>query len=174
MSNLVQRTISGAIYVAVVVAAILVHPLAFAAIFAIVSTLAVREFHTITGDASYTKFLGMLLNLLLFACVGVRQLCNTLIATNYIFEMSISQIIAFVYAIVLLVALVYELTQFRSAEPAKHWGNLLCGQLMIALPFAAMFIILAYSKWLLLALFVLLWTNDTGARIEEILYCNIT
>ena len=34
---------------------------------------------------------------------------------------------------------------------------------MIALPFATMLIVLAYSKWLLLALFVLLWTNDTGA-----------
>ena len=163
MTNLVQRTISGAIYVAVVVAAILVHPLAFAAIFAVVSTLAVREFHMITSDASYTKVFGMLLNLLLYAGVGVRQFCDRLIATNNIFEMSISQIIAFAYAILLLIALVYELTQFSAAEPAKHWGNLLSGQLMIALPFALMLIVLAYSKWLLLALFVLLWTNDTGA-----------
>ena len=54
MTNLVQRTISGAAYVAVVVAAILIHPVAFAAVFAIVSTLAVREFHTMTGDAAYT------------------------------------------------------------------------------------------------------------------------
>ena len=34
---------------------------------------------------------------------------------------------------------------------------------MVALPLATMLIVLAYSKWLLLALFVLLWTNDTGA-----------
>ena len=82
MTNLVQRTLSGAVYVAVVVAAILVHPLAFAVLFAVVSTLAVREFHTITGDATYTKVFGMVLNVLLFAGLGVWQFCDRLIATN--------------------------------------------------------------------------------------------
>ena len=163
MSNLIQRTLSGAIYVAVVVAAILVHSIAFAAIFAIVSTLAVREFHTITGDERYIKVFGMLLNLLLFAGVGAWQFCDWLIATNFVFETSLAQVIAFVYAIVLLIALVCELAHFESAQPATHWGHLLAGQVMIALPFATMLIVLAYSKWLLLALFVLLWTNDTGA-----------
>ncbi len=163
MSNLIQRTLSGALYVAVVVAAILVHPLAFAAVFAVVSTLAVREFHSITGDAGYTRLFGMLLNILLFLGVGVWQYCDRLIATNYVFETSLSQIIAFAYVVMLLLALVYELTQYATALPAAHWGHLLAGQVMVALPFAMMLVVLAYSKWLLLALFVLLWTNDTGA-----------
>ena len=163
MTNLVQRTLSGAVYVAVVVAAILVHPLAFAVLFAVVSTLAVREFHTITGDATYTKVFGMVLNVLLFAGVGVWQFCDRLIATNYVYETSLSQIIVFGYAVVLLIALVYELTQYTSASPASHWGHLLAGQVMIALPFATMLVVLEYSKWLLLALFVLLGVNDTGA-----------
>ncbi len=148
---------------AVVVAAILVHPIAFAVIFAVVSTLAVREFHAITGDERYTKVFGMLLNLLLFAGVGAWQYCDRLIATNYVFETSIAQLIAFVYAIVLIVALVCELAHYEAAQPAAHWGHLLAGQVMIALPLATMLVVLAYSKWLLLALFVLLWTNDTGA-----------
>lgn len=163
MSNLIQRTLSGAVYVAVVVAAILMHPIAFAAIFAVVSTLAVREFHSITGDARYIKVFGMLLNLLMFAGVGMWQFCNKLIATNYIIETSVAQLTAFVYAAVLIVALVYELTQYASASPAVHWGHLVAGQVMIALPFATMLVVLQYSKWLLLALFVLLWVNDTGA-----------
>lgn len=163
MSNLLQRTLSGAVYVAVVIASILVHPLVFAALFAVISTLAVREFHSITGDALYTKVFGMLLNILLFAGVGVWQFCDRLIATNYIYETSIARIMAFAYIVLLLVALVYELTQYDSAAPATHWGHLLIGQVMVALPFATMLIVLAYSKWLLLALFVLLWTNDTGA-----------
>lgn len=163
MSNLIQRTISGAVYVAVVVAAILVHPVAFAALFAVLSTLAVREFHVITSDERYTRVFGMLLNLLLFAGVGVWQFCDKLIATNYVYETSLAQIIAFAYVVVLLIALVCELAHYQSAAPVAHWGNLLAGQVMIALPFATMLIVLAYSKWLLLALFVLLWTNDTGA-----------
>ncbi|MBQ7531558.1 MAG: phosphatidate cytidylyltransferase [Paludibacteraceae bacterium] len=163
MSNLIQRTLSGAIYVAVVVVSIMVHPIAFAALFAVVSTLAVREFHIITGDERYTKVFGMLLNLLLFVGVGVWQYCDRLIATNLVFETSLAQLITFAYAIVLLVALVCELAHYEAAQPAAHWGNLLAGQVMIALPFATMLIVMAYSKWLLLALFVLLWTNDTGA-----------
>lgn len=163
MSNLVQRTLSGAVYVAVVVAAILVHPVAFAAVFAVVSTLAVREFHSITGDERYTRVFAMILNVLLFAGVGAWQYCNRLIATNYIFETNIAQLFALAYAVVLLIALVCELSHYESAQPAAHWGHLLAGQVMIALPFATMLIVLAYSKWLLLALFVLLWTNDTGA-----------
>ena len=163
MTNLVQRTISGAVYVAVVVAAILVHPLAFAAIFAVVSTLAVREFHSITGDPAYTRVFGMLLNLLLFAGVGVWQFCDSMFVTNYIFEASLSQAFALAYIVLLMVALLCELAHHQSGQPAAHWGNLLSGQVMIALPFATMLIVLAYSKWLLLALFVLLWTNDTGA-----------
>lgn len=163
MSNLIQRTLSGAVYVAVVVASILIHPLAFVSVFAIVSTLAVREFHHITGDPKYTTVFGMLLNLLLFASIGVWRLCDRLIATNYVFETSISQILLFVYMVVLLGALVYELSQFEAAQPAAHWGHLFAGQVMVALPFATMLVMLDYSKWLLLALFVLLWTNDTGA-----------
>lgn len=163
MSNLIQRTLSGAVYVAVVVAAILIHPIAFIAVFAVVSTLAVREFHTITSDCYYTKVFGMLLNILLFAGVGVWQFCDKLIVTNYVFETSLSQIIAFAYAIVLIIALIYELTQFQQAMPATHWGHLLVGQTMVALPFATMLVVLAYDRWLLLALFVLLWTNDTFA-----------
>ncbi len=148
---------------AVVVAAILVHPLAFAVIFAVVSTLAVREFHAITGDPRYTRLFGMVLNLLLFGGVGVWQFADRLIATNNVYETSLSQIILFCYALVLLIAFVYELTQYASASPAAHWGHLLEAQAMIALPFATMLIVLAYSRWLLLALFVLLWVNDTGA-----------
>lgn len=163
MNNLTQRTLSGAAYVAVVVAAILIHPLAFAAVFAIVSTLAVREFHTITGDPLNTKVFGIVLNLLMFAGVGAWCMFDRLIPTNYIFETTVSQLIAFAYAIVLLIALIYELSQYASAQPAVHWGNLLSGQIMVALPFATMLVVLDYSKWLLLALFVLLWTNDTGA-----------
>lgn len=163
MSNIIQRTISGALYVAVVVAAILAHPNAFAVLFALVSALAVREYHAIVGDRLYTKIFGVLLSLLMYAGVYTWIYANRLIATNYVFETSLTQIIAFVYAILLLTALVFELAKYAYASPARHWGNLLVGQVMVALPFATMLVVLSYSKWLLLALFVLLWTNDTGA-----------
>ena len=47
----------------------------------------------------------------------------------------------------------------------QSWGNLCAGQLMIALPFALMTGIALYDKWLLFALFILIWVNDSGAYI---------
>ena len=47
----------------------------------------------------------------------------------------------------------------------QSWGNLCAGQLMIALPFALMSGIALYDKWLLFALFILIWVNDSGAYI---------
>ena len=63
---------------------------------------------------------------------------------------------------IILALLIDEL--WRKAEnPIANWGNLLISQLMIALPFCAMGALLTVDKWLLLALFVLIWVNDSGA-----------
>ena len=40
---------------------------------------------------------------------------------------------------------------------------MLISQLMIALPLCSMCLLMSLSKWLLLALFILIWVNDTGA-----------
>ena len=47
----------------------------------------------------------------------------------------------------------------------QSWGNLCAGQVMIALPFALMNGVMMHSKWLMLALFILIWVNDSGAYI---------
>ena len=68
------------------------------------------------------------------------------------------------YIAILLLALISHL--FRpQVQPIQSWGNLCAGQVMIALPFALMNGVLMHSKWLMLALFILLWVNDSGAYI---------
>ena len=47
----------------------------------------------------------------------------------------------------------------------QSWGNLCAGQVMIALPFALMNGVMMHSRWLMLALFILIWVNDSGAYI---------
>ena len=44
MSNFITRTLSGAVYVALVVLSIFVHPIFFGVLFSIITILAVREF----------------------------------------------------------------------------------------------------------------------------------
>lgn len=162
MSNLIQRTLSGAAYVAVVVASILVHPLAFAGVFLIVSTLAVREWHVLLADGRHVRWNGMILNILLFLMSVLL-----IVATQYNawaeYAMTGLTVCSALYVMMLIGALVSELVLSDHAQPGKHWGDLLSGQVMVGLPFACMTMLLTLDKWILLAVFVLLWTNDTMA-----------
>lgn len=171
MSNLVQRTIFGAIYVAVVVASILCHPLAFDAMFAVVAILAVRELHVLLGDSRFVRVGGMILAVLLFIFLASLGLVKQTSLYTFPEEdiwlrhiVSVTQALTlFCYPLVSLVWLIGELSFGKQAQPAKHWGDLLIGQMMVALPFALMSLLLTIDKWLLLAMFVIIWTNDTGA-----------
>jgi phosphatidate cytidylyltransferase len=67
-----------------------------------------------------------------------------------------------VYILLMLVSIIGELWD-KSGNPLANWGNLFIGQVMIALPFALMNTLNVQSHLLLLAVFVLIWVNDTGA-----------
>ena len=68
------------------------------------------------------------------------------------------------YVAILLLAMIGHL--FRPQVHAiQSWGNLCASQLMITLPFALMNGVIMYSQWLMLAVFILLWVNDSGAYI---------
>jgi phosphatidate cytidylyltransferase len=68
------------------------------------------------------------------------------------------------YLAVFILAIIRELF-IPQEDPIRSWGHLCSGQIMIALPFALMNGILMENKFLLLALFVILWLNDSGAYI---------
>ena len=162
MSNLIQRTLSGAAYVAVVVASILVNPLAFAGVFLIVSTLAVREWHVLLADGRHVRWNAMILNILLFLMSVLLMVATQYNAWSE-YAMTGLTVCAALYVMMLIGALVSELVLSDRAQPGKHWGDLLSGQVMVGLPFACMTLLLTLDKWILLAVFVLLWTNDTMA-----------
>ena len=160
MNNFITRTLSAIVYAGLVIGGILVqpicfggHPLLFGILFMIVSTLAVREFHALVGSDIKTMTYAMMSNALLYSTLyflffGDWIWCGLLVA----------------YIAIMLLALISHL--FRpQVQPIQSWGNLCAGQVMIALPFALMNGVLMHSKWLMLALFILLWVNDSGAYI---------
>ncbi|MGN0234933.1 MAG: phosphatidate cytidylyltransferase [Paludibacteraceae bacterium] len=155
MNNLVQRTLSGAVYVALVVAGILVHPIFFGVLFLVVSVLATREYMCLRGAGCFLRVVSMLASALLFVMAWWVAFA----------EWDIPWLMPLLLAMYLLtvgLTLVSEL--FRKApDPVKNWGDLLVSQGMIALPFALMNGVMMLSPWLLLALFVLIWLNDSGA-----------
>lgn len=161
MNNFITRTLSAVVYAGVVIASILVQPecfgnhmLLFGIVFMIVSTLAVREFHKLVGGSDVKiQSYAMIANALLFC-------------TLYFFFYGdlVWRPLLFAYVAILLFTMILHL--FREKVNAiQSWGNLCAGQLMIALPFALMSGIALYDKWLLFALFILIWVNDSGAYI---------
>lgn len=160
MNNFITRTLSAIVYAGLVIGGILVqpicfggHPLLFGILFMIVSTLAVREFHALVGSDIKTMTYAMMSNALLYSTLYF------LFIGDWIWR---GLLVA--YIAIMLLALISHL--FRpQVQPIQSWGNLCAGQVMIALPFALMNGVLMHSKWLMLALFILLWVNDSGAYI---------
>lgn len=160
MNTFLKRTLSAIVYAGSVIGAILLqpqcfggHPLLFGVLFLVITTLAVREFHSLVGSDIKTQTYAMIAGALLYT-------------TMYFFFYGdvVWRLLLLGYVAILLLALIAHL--FRSdIQPIHSWGNLCAGQIMIVLPFALMNGILMHSKWLILAVFILLWVNDSGAYI---------
>ena len=165
MSTFLQRTLSGTVYVGLVIASILVHPLFFGVLFLGVTMLAVREQHVLLNSSRFTTIGSMLAGGLLFVIAWMMFNVETM-NFNQMADVKLAYVALlvamFVYAVLLLVLLVAELW-LKAADPIRNWGNILLSQIMIALPFALMNVVMGRSKFLLLALFITIWVNDTGA-----------
>lgn len=160
MNNFIVRTLSAIVYAGLVIGSILVHPLCFGGhpllfgvLFLTISTLAMREFHVLVGSDIKIMSYSMITNALLYT-------------TLYFFFYGdlIWRGLLVAYVAILLLAMIGHL--FRPQVHAiQSWGNLCASQLMITLPFALMNGVIMYSQWLMLAVFILLWVNDSGAYI---------
>lgn len=160
MNNFVQRTLSAIVYAGLVLTSILLqpqcfgtHPLLFGVLFLIVSTLAVREFHVLVGSDVRLQSFAMIANALLF---------TTLYFLFYGDGIWSALLVA--YVAIMLLALITQLFR-ENGNPIAAWGNLCASQIMVALPFALMNGVIMHNRYLLLALFILLWVNDSGAYI---------
>ncbi|MCQ2347444.1 MAG: phosphatidate cytidylyltransferase [Paludibacteraceae bacterium] len=157
MSNLVQRTLSGAVYVGLVVASILVHPAFFGGLFLIVTLLAIRELHKIIHSSTFLTVAAMIAGGLLFAIAWAWSWGYA----GQTADLAL-RLLLFAYMPILMAAMVAEL-YLKQENPIHNWGALLSSQAMIALPFALMNGIMAINKYALLALFITIWVNDSGA-----------
>ncbi len=156
MNNFVQRTLSGAVYVGLVVASILVHPIFFGVLFTIVTILAIREFHALMHSTACVKWGSAIAGGLLFSIFF--SLCSSYASV----VLPVLPILGLIYAILIISLLIAELFA-KSDNPIHNWGYILGCQMMIALPFAAMNYIYSLGEWILLALFITIWVNDSGA-----------
>ena len=158
MTELVKRTISGAVFVGCVVGSILWNQWAIAGLLLFINVLAVDEFHRLVKSPTTLRvcaFLGAVMIWLTAICVAYKPM-----GEDYYRAFSIS--LAISYLPILVLCLMDEIWN-HSGKPLQNWGNMLISQVMIAMPLCCMCLLYSLDKWLLLALFVLIWVNDTGA-----------
>lgn len=158
MKNLVQRTISGIIFIILIIGSILWNQYSFGIIFVIITALSLYEFHKLTGHQEHIEVnstIAIIAGLLLFSC-------------SFLYASGIFSILIFLIYIVYLISIFIAELYRKKSQPLHNWAYLLLGQVFIALPFSILNFILfipTYQPLILLALFTTIWVNDTGAYV---------
>lgn len=165
MNNLVKRTLTGVLYVALIVGAVLLGGWWYVAMFAIFTLLAVNEFANITnasagGENVVTLITDMAGALILFGGITLVNLHMLTPHTSVV----IGAAFFTVYLLYLVVRLVIQLYSHETS-PLTNLAYSYMGQLYIALPLGlmSMYYTLPDGTALLLAMFVMIWLSDTGA-----------
>jgi phosphatidate cytidylyltransferase len=153
--------LSGTIYVALIVTAILLGNFVFAAIFGVLCAMTTREFHQLTNKQSNVNgavTVGMLCSFLLFEGVYLFN-------SNYTKLFNTAKILFFIYILLLFGVFIIEVFR-KKTNPINNIAYGFLGQIYIAVPFALMAVIFTkVNAVLLLALFVIIWVNDSFAYL---------
>lgn len=170
MNNFIVRTLTGVAFVAVLVASIVYNPFSFGALFAVVSALSTMEFCNIVNKQAGVQtnvFISILASLMLFFAIFAYS-CGY---ANAVLLMPSSVFLPYLLTIIYL--LVSQLYSGRENALAS-WAFTMMGQLYVALPFALLNCIAfvpypqssmgtAYIFMYPLAVFLFLWSSDSGA-----------
>lgn len=164
MSNLAKRSISGFFFIVVVLASLL-SPLSFALVFAVFTGLALHEFCRLVNQCK-----GANVNALVATVAGVYLFLATTLYCGGL----VGVIVFAPYLLSLMFLPLCEL-YLRRPSPLNDWAYAFAAQIYIALPFSLLAVLAfhtegfyslpVYSGTFLLALFVLIWLNDSGAYL---------
>ena len=170
MSTLALRSLTGIVFVALLVGGIITSPFAFSMLFALITGLALWEFSTLVN-----KHQGASVNRLINTVAGVYLFVAF---CGYCADYSPSA--AFIPYLLSIVYLLVSELYLRSEHPLKNWAYAFASQVYIALAFS-MLAVLAFQYnpvtneteyvWIFpLSIFIFLWTNDTGAYCSGSLF----
>lgn len=163
VNNFVLRTLSGVIFVAVFVGAILYSQLTFCILFCIITILGANEFYTLVNtrpDVQTNRAVGTVAATYLFISFAAY---NTGVTPTSVF---------IPYLLMVIYLLISEL-YLCADNPMNNWAYAFAGQLYVALPFALLNIIAfrydptvnfsVFEPVFPLAIFIFLWVSDSGA-----------
>ena len=158
-----QRTITGILFVVILVGCILLTPISFGILFALISALSVYEFGQLmdkSKQVAINKKITSLAGAYLF--LAVMAFCTGATDAQVFLP----------YLLLLLYLMITEL-YLKKENPLGNWAFTMLSQLYIALPFALLNILafhndvasssVSYNPVLPLSVFVFIWLSDTGA-----------
>jgi phosphatidate cytidylyltransferase len=157
MKNFLLRAITGILFVGAIVGSILLGKSVFAGLFLIVTALTIWEFYTLinAGDnASINKPMATIAGLCLYCSVWFWN-----------FSSEYALLAMAVYLLLCLGIVIGELFA-QKGNPIHNWAYFFLGQIYVVVPFSMLNLLSnSFASEFLLALFVLIWTYDSGAYL---------
>jgi phosphatidate cytidylyltransferase len=153
MKNLLTRTITGLVYIALIIGGIIYGSWAYLLMTIILAVPAVVEFKRLTVDSRESSA---------NTCLDVVATV-ALLWSAHLFPWHLGLFVVFMLALIArLVVTLYT----RDADPLRSFTSSLAALVYVALPIALMQgILLRGGQPMLLGMFVLIWLNDTGAFV---------
>jgi phosphatidate cytidylyltransferase len=159
MKPIITRSLSGIVYVALIVFAIMTNEYVFAIVFAILSALTTYEFHKLTNKqegVDVNMWLAMIGSIFLFVVFSFAIVLNL--------HFKLFSIPLILYITLLISTFIIEIF-CKKPNSVNNTAYFLLGQIYIAVPFAVAILIFENKPIYLLALFVIIWANDTFAYL---------
>ncbi|MBR2359701.1 MAG: phosphatidate cytidylyltransferase [Bacteroidaceae bacterium] len=167
--NFIKRTLTGVLFVAVLVGGLLYSAATYTLLFALITGLAVWEFGTLINQSG--------------RAVVNRPICGLggvylfLAVTGFSENMFGGEVFV-PYLLILIYLLVAEL-YLRRPNPMNNWAYTMMSQLYVALPFALLSVLYFYPVQVIqggaftvavtpvlpLSVFIFLWASDSGAYL---------
>lgn len=167
MTNLQTRAVSGAIYVALLVAACLLSEAMFVVLMLIFSVLGIREFHNMTDRTSDGKTALVLIKNIDTAIVVSIFLCFSILGLNSPdFEVKENATIAFGSLAIICSALRIGAALYsRNDNPTRALSHSILGIAYICIGLLSAVFVEFISAGLVLLTLIFVWLNDTGAYL---------
>ena len=163
MNNFIVRTITGVLFVAVLVCSFL-RPQAMVLLFALITGLTIWEFTGLVNEREH---------------VTVNRLISTVAGVYFFFAVAgfssdLTPSAVFIPYLVSIIYLMVAELYLKNEDPIHSWAYTMMAQIYIALPFSLLNTLafhlapqgyVTYDALLPLSVFVFLWMNDTGAYL---------
>ena len=166
LHSLIIRTLTGAIYVLLLVSCTVYSPVSAFFFFAVVTAATLWEFGTLTNKhvhSTIVRPINAMAGVVLIAAVWLSTIASPQTAKMFA-----------LYGLLLLYILVSELYR-KARTPLRNWTFCFASQVYVAMPFALLPLLsivydadtgaLAYNWIYPLTLFIFLWVNDTFAYL---------